>query len=408
MSVLVMCSPFPRWIRLSLPFTFFFAYQYAIVARSYVLVPLLLFSTLAVWRRSPIIVAFFLGLLGNVALHAAAISTGFAILYGLDCASRIRRRLEGPTKVQLSVAVALLIGMFLFAAWSALPGRDSSYISGVMNAATFHPANKTVPPWTLRFAARLFAPILWVWFPWVLGLIGWPLLVIGIGGRGGARLLVASLPFLLFCGAVYATFWHAGLLVPLTIGALWLIWNEDSPPVRRKVGLRNIALGILITGQIAGTAYAGVYDHYHDYSPGLKTARFLKSCVDSGGKVAVTDLQDPRVAPFQSVAIAPYFGGKLFVNQETAFWWWSTKDRTEARFPVVLQNKPSAVVALYVDQTAFDPGRDLTGPTAELLASLGYRFAASFCGTMPLGLHPSGYTCEVVFTPSGQNLQTGY
>ena len=42
-SVLVTTSPFPRFIKLLLPFTFFLAFQYAIVARSYVLVPLLLF-----------------------------------------------------------------------------------------------------------------------------------------------------------------------------------------------------------------------------------------------------------------------------------------------------------------------------------------------------------------------------
>ena len=36
-AVLVTTSPFPRFIKLLLPFTFYLAFQYAIVARSYVL-----------------------------------------------------------------------------------------------------------------------------------------------------------------------------------------------------------------------------------------------------------------------------------------------------------------------------------------------------------------------------------
>ena len=80
-TLLIFCSPFPRAIRLTLPFTFFLAFQYAVVARSYVLVPLLLFATAAVWRKSPLLVALLLGLLGNASMHALAISGGMALLY---------------------------------------------------------------------------------------------------------------------------------------------------------------------------------------------------------------------------------------------------------------------------------------------------------------------------------------
>lgn len=404
MAVLVLCSPFPRWMRLSLPFTFFFAYQYAVVARSYVLVPLLLFSTLALWRRGPLIVAFFLGLLGNVALHATVISAGFAILYSFDSASRIRRRLESPTRSQLCAAAGLLTGMYLFAAWTALPSHDSSF---VFAAGSHYLAGKTASSWTLGFVARLCASLLWIWFPLVLGLVGWPMLVLGICRSGGARFLAAALPFVLFCGAVYTQFWHAGLLFSLMLGVLWLLWNERGMSFRRGEGLLWLALGTLIVGEIAGTVYAAAYDHSHDYSPGLKTARFLKPYVESGGKVAVTYLQDEGLHGFQTVAIAPYFDGKLFVNQETPFWWWSSRDRTEARFPSALESHPSAVVALYVGPAPFDPERDLTGPTTELLATNGYRFAASFCGTMPQALNTSGNICDVVFTPERRSALSG-
>ena len=86
-TFLVTTSPFPRFIKLLLPFTFYLAFQYAIVARSYVLVPLLLFLCAYLWPQRlerPLSIALCLGLLANVALHAAVISGGLAIVYAID------------------------------------------------------------------------------------------------------------------------------------------------------------------------------------------------------------------------------------------------------------------------------------------------------------------------------------
>jgi hypothetical protein len=116
-SVLVLCSPFPRWIKLVLPFTYFLAFQYAVVARNYVLVPLLLFSIAALWKRSPILVAFLLGLLANIAGHAAAIAIGFSLLYW------IKRRLS-VTRSQLWKAAVVFCVMLAIAVWTVLPPND--------------------------------------------------------------------------------------------------------------------------------------------------------------------------------------------------------------------------------------------------------------------------------------------
>lgn len=398
MAVLVLCSPFPRWMRLSLPFTFFFAYQYAVVARNYVLVPLLLFGALAVWRRSPVIVAFLLGLLGNVALHAAAISFGFAVLYGLDCASRARRGLETPPKRQTWAAVALLAGMYAFAAWTAFPPRD------VFVGAFYHLPGTPIPSPVDTLVFRLLHSVLWgMWFPCPLGLIGWPVLITGIYRSGGGRFLLALLPLSIFC-LYYVSFWHAGLFLAVTVGLLWLLWNERGPSFGRGERLIWWAAGTLIISQIAGTGYAAVYDHSYDYSPGLKTAQFLRPYVDSGGDVVVTYLRDDGVQLFHTVAVAPYFQKKLFVNQDTPFWWLSSRNRTEAQVPAALAKHPAAVVALYVDPVPFDTRRDLNGRIAALLATNGYRVAASFCGTtiMPLGMHSGPEPCDIVFTPGGR------
>ena len=44
MVLLTIAAPFPLVLRLLLPFTYFFAFQYSVVARSYVLFPAILFA----------------------------------------------------------------------------------------------------------------------------------------------------------------------------------------------------------------------------------------------------------------------------------------------------------------------------------------------------------------------------
>jgi hypothetical protein len=73
-ALLVFKSPFPRYLKLILPFTYFLIFQYVVVARSYVLVPIFLYLIAIWWKKNLLVLALLLGLLGNVALHAAVIS----------------------------------------------------------------------------------------------------------------------------------------------------------------------------------------------------------------------------------------------------------------------------------------------------------------------------------------------
>lgn len=57
------------------------------VARSYVLAPLILFCLAIAWRRGILIVALLLGLLANVSMHCMAIGRGsFEVFSGLGVA----------------------------------------------------------------------------------------------------------------------------------------------------------------------------------------------------------------------------------------------------------------------------------------------------------------------------------
>jgi len=66
-------------------------YQYAVVARNYILAPILLYAIALFWKRSPLILALLLGLLANVALHAAVSPAAW---------HRISRRAGPPSRRQ--------------------------------------------------------------------------------------------------------------------------------------------------------------------------------------------------------------------------------------------------------------------------------------------------------------------
>ena len=128
-AVLVTTSPFPRFIKLLLPFTFYLAFQYAIVARSYVLVPLLIFLCAYFWPQRferPLTIALCLGLLANVAPHAAAISGGFAIVYLIDLWLRRHETCPRAPANRLYGAAALLLALYGISIWTALPAKDAS------------------------------------------------------------------------------------------------------------------------------------------------------------------------------------------------------------------------------------------------------------------------------------------
>jgi len=133
--VMLRWSPFPLLVRILLPFTFFLQYQYAVVARSYVVFPLLTFILCALYRsrRNPLWFGLVAGLLANVSLQGVIFS-GLLLLYYLFDRYRpahtegARPRFAGTGQF---VGSAVVYAMFLaFAGVVALPAPDQVYASG--------------------------------------------------------------------------------------------------------------------------------------------------------------------------------------------------------------------------------------------------------------------------------------
>lgn len=374
-AVLVFCAPFPRWMKLSIPFTFFFSYQYAVLARNYCLVPLLLFGVAFFWKKSPIAVALLLGLLGNISNHGAAIAAGFGIAYWLERRGRSRRGEPVPAKAQFRTAALLLLASGAVALLTAYPARDVAYPYAMAVHGYFGP--------------KLFGAggiLLWgMWQPIWLGLAGWTLVLWGISRRNALYLAAPIVTMVLFSTIVGLMFWHSGLMVIVVLTILWVTWPQDGGRSTTPELCLRAAIAVLIATQIGWTMFAARYDRFHDVSPGPAAAGFLSPYISAGASVVTFS----RRNAYNTVAIAPYFPRKVFANWPAPFWLWSRANKADSDFWSALNAHPDIVLVEnyhYLDtpRQANDLSDDpAMRSTIAAIEERGYRLDRSFCGGTP-------------------------
>jgi hypothetical protein len=382
-AVLVLRSPFPRYLKFSLPFTYFLLFQYAVIARNYVLVPGLLYLIASRWKKSPAVMALLLGLLANVALHAAVISAGLAIVYAID---NIRPGdLRDPAyRRNLRFATLILLGLYAFALWTAWPPHD------LLLARVRGPSRS--------FSGFAIASLVWgMCEPWPLSFLFWIAVALCLHARRSLFCLLPVLCFACFSGAVYANFWHVGLLTPLLLCLLWITWPGPECHVSPSERIGRVALILMTATQILWSGYALAYDHAQAYSPDLATAQFLKPLIRSGASIAVTYLDEPTGnQAFDAVGILPYFGHNIYSNQPESFWNWSSHNPTEAQFFTALRSHPQI---LLVEERMHGNAQIITtkAPKLELLTRSGYRMTNLFCGRMPERFEFRETSCHLIF-----------
>ena len=123
-AVFLRYAPFPRYLKLLLPFTFFIAYQDAVVARSYVLYTLLGFGVAALLRRRvnrPILLAVLLGLIANISSHGLTASAGLGLVVLIGGWRR------GQLDRRYAAAVVLLLVFWGISLGTALPHKDTDF-----------------------------------------------------------------------------------------------------------------------------------------------------------------------------------------------------------------------------------------------------------------------------------------
>ncbi len=426
-------SPVPRAIKLLAPFTFYVIYQYAVVARSYVLAPLFVYGLLALYgnrKSNPMAFAVLAGLFANCSLHMAALSMGLVVLYAAD-------RLWGGHAIarhRLLLPALVLVLLFGASAATAMPTSDGSsttanpLVEALRNQFSHHvkaasPAKAdaiglekdevwTVPPAQGALATKAWLAInaipaqgspiilsgrvlkhLLVLLTAMTAPISTSNLLAGIFlmllciSLAWARLWLALLPLALVqvCNVMISgEAHHIGLVWIAITAALWILWLQDPRGVweaRTRDALYGCVLLVMVL-QIGWSGHALLGDMRAPYSSSKATAAFLATVPRSVHIVAFDD---------DSVTVNAYLPERPYSNQSVDYWPFSrTRNpslfirETMAEQPGMVILKMSSPVFPVTAQwvTLVPPGtvfvqQDLV----HLLESQGYRETHRFCGT---------------------------
>lgn len=360
-------SPFNPVIKMLLPFTYFIFYQYSVIARSYVLIPLLLFilaSFYKKWDSKIFSFAIIAGLLGNVSFHAAVFS-GFIFLY---CGINIARKwsIHQKTEKRNYFIASIIYGiMMLFALYEMIPAADCNFAPGY-NFAVFNMIPVAIKIFSDAFFTNYltgdiiprlvnFNYLILVFF--VIVLFTW--------FYKKKFLLLYLMPnacLLLYFMIKYVNAWQIGLLFLYFIFVLWISFINNESKLKQSVltgqGMirryaailfpeknilqRIIALCVMIIAlvQISWSVKTFAYDFYESYSGSVQTVKFLKQ----------NNFQNLKIAglEFKSIALQPYFSHNIFMNinpgLKKAYWTWSSNNHYDMNINSILKKNPDIII----------------------------------------------------------------
>ena len=315
-------SPFPRLLRVVMPFTFFLFYQYAVVARSYNLIAPLLFGLAALHRdarRRPLAYALLLVLLANTCLPGTLLAGAFLLL---------QLRQLSPAALLLSV---LGIGS---AVATAFPPGDVTFARGYSaRILPFLAGSGEMMSDALTEIAPLSYAILGVSLWWFAR------------KRVLSTFALPTLLLLLLFVVKFHNVWHEGILWLVWLFALWqgFAASRETVSARLRPGAAETALisgsiSVVVAFHLFWSASTAVSDLRGPYSGSRAAAEFLKSRANS--KISAVG--------FHAVGILPYFDDNIFDNYHgrrlPSFWDWSTRNDLRSKPEEVLADRPDYVV----------------------------------------------------------------
>jgi hypothetical protein len=359
-------SPLPALVRLLLPFTFYYQYQYAVVARSYALSTLLAFAAVALWRAKPLRVIPFglvVALLAQTNMHGFTIAAGIAGAFAWEYIRDFRKQRPSRTQIiETCVAGVLVLVSAAVARFLATPLPDCSFkaalqlqkgtasgsivkaLGGLPKLGIALGLNVTwglslllvFAIWVIAAKKRTFIlPViatLVVAYQMSTGTITF----FGIGGGVlllilvllwfiAVRQLACALPFIftvLAMGLVWSRPWHYGMALTAFLVSVWAAWPLQNPPqFESPTRILALSLAVLLLVQLPSTAATLRDEVQGAYSGASATAEFLRPYVGSRPLYCVN---------FYGTGVQAYFDRNIFVDWPAAYWTWSNRRASES------------------------------------------------------------------------------
>ena len=441
-------APFPRLFRLLIPFTFFFQYQYAVIARSYVLFPLFVFILCILFTgKRPRVVAFAFtaGLLANLNVHGLLFGCSLLLLYGWELHLRPKTRTAPGPSVYLQ-GLLIYVPCALFAVLTAFPPPDVNFAiqdkmqrSGAQGILSRLMPPEALPPGAPKLDAVLEVPpqpvppmnrlehMVWNRSHHVTGtllqqkllnrfiafasLSDYPIsssnvvavafllsLLLWLWSRKALLYLLPYLTLLCFTSLVWTWVHQTGLLLIALIAAAWLATQHPQSRGPRWIApFFAVASTCVIVTQLGWTIFAVRYDTMFLYDPGHITHDFLVSHY-AGKRIAAFTFQTPNVQP--------YSDHNLYINHSHSFWIWSSAVNMNQRRSEALKLNPDVIVTGDEDfgdelipnqwMTLFPRNEHLDTSMLAFWRDHGYHETHRFCGARPIRFGIANTTCDVI------------
>ena len=393
-AALLFLSPFPRPIRWLMALSYFFVYQYAVIARSYVLFPL--FCLLAARQirdqKHPQLLALALVPLALVTSHGSLLAAGLGLAYAVRFIKQWHEH-DRKTRARFVASTGALALLYLLLFLVLLPAPDVEVAhNDKLTAAVITHRGLTCISGTLVDNQWMSLAVLLVFGAWCYSRRALTSFVLPVA------LMVALY--------VYADGWphQQGTIFFAVITGLAIAWPERKE--LQQFDVRNLWAYRVMLGVLAATLAYQVYvasviirnDVNLPYSGDEDAARFLKPIV-AQGKV-IWGYQ------YGMVGINAYFDHNIFANRPRAYYHHSISEFAPRQFFEQMRT----ATADYVVTNWWDPWdeNEFRERLLAPMAAWGYSLVHSSDGYL---LTKTGYTHRQIYfvfkrssPPSGQML----
>lgn len=331
-----MCkAQLPLVIRLAMPFTFYLFYQYSVVARSYALLPLLLFLCASIYpraREQAGRLTLLLCLMAGVSVHGMLIAGAIWISFHWQFWRRWRET-GYESRKKLLVLGFIYAATNLLLVWSAWPAKDALFASErdysfghLLNVTGETLANAFTGEWISSLVlVALCVPFLW-------------------RGRGLLMFSIAALSLCAFNAFVYANVWHEGMPFLAWLFAMWISGKAAKAKWIQLSGVFAMAAVIVVQGYWAFETTT--FDWMNPYSGSRAAARYLRDHQILKSKLYGLG--------FACVGIQPYFARNIFSNfrdgEPQSYYDWSSAYRNFEGADDLAETKPDYVIVGYKDE----------------------------------------------------------
>ncbi len=384
LGVLIFMAPFPRALRYLICFSFFFVYQYAVVARPYVLAPLVGFLAAYFYRKGlPRVMTFavILCLMMHLSSYTALIAFALAVAYAVQLLLRWKE-ISKADRSRIFRATALLFFSAVLLVLILYPRPDSTLVADAVKMTFHHHLQLAREGLVGALSDSAFAtiPLLILAAVWAYRRGAFLLLILAVGAT--------SLEYGFLRGYQH----HQGLITTAFVVSVWVGWpsREQFDGLTRpgKWMHRALLAALLLTfAWHCRWSYSAIRNDWaKPYSGAKDAARFLASI--HADKV-------PRCSGylFWTVGVQPYFDHNIFINyggpDAPASYHFSSGFEDHAGSQI--EAGPPCIVL------APDSSIQAAIPTIRLLRSYNYLLIYSSDGGLFFKSHPDSHSLYLIF-----------